>query len=54
MKKDLKSLKKKFGKFEIKKEEVRAVKGGLCGWLIDGKGGFIWEPCEKHPVEEPL
>ena len=30
------------------------VKGGLCGWLINGSGGFIWEPCERHPREEPL
>lgn len=54
MKKDLKSLKEKFGKFEIKKEEVKSVKGGICGWLIDGNGGYTYEPCERPQREEPL
>ncbi len=38
MKKDLKSLKEKFGKFEISKEQVKKVKGGSNYICTDGYG----------------
>jgi hypothetical protein len=39
----MKSLKEKFGKFEMSKEQVKAVKGGRCPSHLSKPGG-----CEAY------
>ena len=43
MKIDLKSLKEKFGKFELSKEEVKKVKGGMWNCMNTGGEWYLYD-----------
>jgi hypothetical protein len=41
----MKSLKEKFGKFEMSKEQVKAVKGGYTGCNCNGELNYGFGTC---------